>query len=193
MPRMVPGRSTLRYALTWLAAGAAAIALFVALDRGPQEVSLPPVQSTDLASAVRTSGCKLDVAGVGETLNPPVDGDDGGEAVAPGVYEDAVPAGALVGALRRGTLVLQYRPGTDDGIVDELRRLQDTLPRAVVVAPNGTGMAFEVAVAAHRRLLGCTTYGEAQRDAVRLFLGKYLGTRDPGAPAPRRTMGADTQ
>jgi hypothetical protein len=43
--------------------------------------------------------------------------------------------------------------------------------------PNGTRMPYAVAATAHRRLVGCTRYGRETRDAIRLFLGRYVGTR----------------
>ena len=36
-------------------------------------------------------------------------------------------------------------------------------------------MRYEVAVAAYRRLLGCTRFTDAAIDAIRLFRGRYIG------------------
>ena len=174
---MVPGRPTLRYAAPWLAAGTAIIALVLWLGGGGrEEVSLPPVRGTDLASAVRASGCSLRTARRGEALNPPVDGPFT-RPPRPAAYDRPLGSAALVAALRRGVVVLQYRPQLPGEVIDELRVVQRGLPNATVLAPNGTRMPFDVAVAAHRRLLGCPRYGPRALDAIRLFRGRYVGRR----------------
>ena len=50
------------------------------------------------------------------------------------------------------------------------------MPEGTIVAPNDTGMRFELAVVAYRRLLGCPRFTAQALDAVQLFRGRYLGS-----------------
>ncbi len=83
----------------------------------------------------------------------------------------------LTAALRRGVIVISYRKDTvDAGRRAQLRALQTAVPDGTIVTPDVSGMRYEVAVAAYRRLLGCGRFTDATIDAIRLFRGRYLGT-----------------
>jgi hypothetical protein len=93
----------------------------------------------------------------------------------PGVYEEPPGGEALTAAMRRGIVVIQYRPGLGDSQREELHILQKALPQGTVVTPNDTAMPFQLAATAYRRLLGCRRYSADALEAVRLFQGRYLG------------------
>ena len=62
--------ATLAYAVVWLLAAAVIVGIVLSvLDSGePDEVSLPPVQETELAQAARQAHCELRRARDGEAL-----------------------------------------------------------------------------------------------------------------------------
>jgi hypothetical protein len=55
--------------------------------------------------------------------------------------------------------------------------VQQAVPKGTIVAPNATGMRFALAVTAYHHLLGCPRYSPRVLDAVRLFRGRFLGSR----------------
>jgi hypothetical protein len=168
----------LGYAAAWLAAAAAiAVLAVVVLDGSDSDqVSLPPIRETQLVNAVRDARCQLVHAGArGEHLNPAVDGPAATPA-APGVYEQPPTAAALVGALRRGVVVIQVGPTAPDGTLERLADLQRALPEGTIVTRAAPGMPFAIAVTAYRRLLGCPRYTPQTLDAMRLFRGRFVGT-----------------
>lgn len=167
-----------RYALMWLVLGTvAALAIIAALGgggAGEKDVTLPPIRESDLESAAREAGCRLQRARRAERLNPPVDGPRGVAPARPGLYEQSPPVGALTAAARRGVIVIHYRTGLDETELDQLRALQGVVPSGTIVTPNATSMPFELAVVGYRRLLGCGRYSARAADAARLFHGRYL-------------------
>lgn len=166
-----------RYAIVCLAIGAAVAGVVVAIlggsDRGTQ-ATLPPVRETQLVKAVEASGCELRRARGREQLTPPVDGPPGTPA-RPRFYEDAPPLEKLTAALRRGVIVIYYDDGVDGERLELLRSLQMVVPTGTIVAPDATGMPYEVAVTAYRRLLGCERFTDTTIDAIRLFHGRFIG------------------
>jgi len=182
-------RGLARYALAWIVgAGVLATVLVVLLGGRSEDVSLPPVRETELGEAARHAGCELVRAREGRGLNPPVLGVPRVRPAAPGLYEEAPPAAALVAALRRGVVVVHFRAGLPDELVDRLRELQESVPEGTIVTPNATGMSYELAVTAYGRLLGCRRWVPAVLDAVRLFRGRFIG-QGPD----RRTDGRDVE
>ncbi|MDP1849480.1 MAG: DUF3105 domain-containing protein [Solirubrobacteraceae bacterium] len=171
-------RAIARYGLICVAVGAAVTGLVLAivggLERDPQ-ASLPPVRETQLVRAVQHGSCELRRARGGERLRPPVDGPSTAAAAQPRFYAEAPPADRLTAALRAGVIVIHYRPGLDEERLAQLRTLQTVVPRGTIVTPGASGMHYEVAVAAYRRLLGCTRFSDAAIDAIRLFRGRYIG------------------
>ena len=169
--------ATLAYAVAWVTAATLFVSVaLAALDSGePTEVSLPPVLETELGQAARDAGCELHRARPAEALNPPVTGGIGAMPARPGFYEESPGQPALLGALRDGVVVIQFR-NLDDAAVDLLRDVQEALPMGTIVAPNDTGMPFVLAVASYRRLLGCRALDERSIDAIQLFRGRYVGS-----------------
>jgi len=147
---------------------------FVLLLRGEETVELPPVRQIELVDAARAAGCRLERAR-DRPLNPPVQGAAASPAE-PGVYDAQPDVEMLVATLRRGRVVIQYRPGLARSRVRELERLQAAVPEGTLVVPNATRMPYEVAITAWRRLLGCPRFTDEAIDALRLFRGRFLGS-----------------
>ncbi|MFP5363489.1 MAG: DUF3105 domain-containing protein [Thermoleophilia bacterium] len=170
------------YVVVWLATGfaAAAILLLVLRDGDDGKASLPPVQQTALRVAAQRAGCELRAGGGQRRDEPPVAGGPAAPA-APGFYGSAPPRSAIVGALRRGIVVISYRPDITREQRALLRALQDAVPRGTIVAPN-EAMPFAIAVTAWRRLLGCRRAGPETIDALRLFRGRFVG-EGPDSPS----------
>jgi len=169
--------AALAYAAAWLVAATVIVGVLLALlDTGePDEVSLPPVQETELTLAARHAGCELHHARPGERLNPPVVGGIGALPARAGFYEESPSASSLLAALREGVVVIQFR-NLDGSDVDLLRTFQEAVPDGTIVAPNESGMPFAVAVTAYRRLLGCRDLNEPSVDAIQLFRGRFIGS-----------------
>jgi hypothetical protein len=176
--RRVSRRALLAYAVGWLVAAALAVAVIVVLtgDGGPDTVSVPPVRQTELGHATVLAGCRLEQVNGGEALNPPVDGPRGARPAAPGNYDHPVASPALVAAIRRGTIVIQYRDSVEGERLDALKSLQAAVPTGTIVVPNATGMPIELAVTAYRRMLACPRFSLRALDAVQLFRGRFLGS-----------------
>ena len=172
-----PGRAVIVYAAVWLIGAAAAVGVIFAIfgDDGGT-VDVPPVRETELGDAVGQSRCVLRTAPPERDLNPAVDGPAGGRPARAGVYDHPVPAAQLTAAVRHGIVVIQFRPGLSGDVVDALKQLQEAVPEGTIVTPNDTGMRFELAVVAYRRLLGCPRFTAQALDAVQLFRGRYLGS-----------------
>lgn len=183
--RRMPGKTAPRarrgalvvYMTVWLAAGAAvAVLAIVALGGGePKTVAVPPVEETQLDHAAVAAGCELRRASPREHLNPAVTGPAAARPAHAGFYDAAPDPASLVSALREGVIVIQFRD-LDGDRLHELHDLQQALPEGTIVAPNGTGMPYQVAVTAYRRLLGCGRISDEAIEAVQLFRGRYLGS-----------------
>lgn len=165
------------YVAAWLAVTAVLVAGLLLLldDDEPEEVSLPPIQETELVEAARRAGCRLRRADPGERLDPPVDGPAAPEAARAGFYDDALDADSVVAALRQGVVVIHFRTDLDGKRLDELRRIQESAPTGTIVTANAT-MPFEVAVTAYRRLLGCPRASDEAIEAALLFRGRFIGS-----------------
>jgi hypothetical protein len=180
--RPVVGRALVLYAAAWVVTGSlVAAAILIALPGGDASApALPPVQQTELTLAAHDAGCELR-SGAGparfdlSAQGPPA------QPAATRVYEEAPPAAALTGALRRGVVVISYRPNVPEQQRDELRTVQTAVPHGTIVTPNDR-MPFMIAATAWRRQLRCRRVGRATLDAVRLFRGRYLGS---GPDSPR--------
>ena len=174
-------RAVVRYIAVWLAAGAAmTVGLVALLDASSaDQVTLPPVRETRLATAARDARCTLTRAAPGQRLTPAVDGPAGRPAT-PGVYDEAPPGPSLIGALRHGIVVIHVRPGSAWDDPDLLSHLQGAIPEGTIVTTGDAGLPFEVAATAYRRLLGCPRFTTQALDAVRLFRGRFVGRGPDG-------------
>jgi hypothetical protein len=170
-----------RYALIWALAVAAAVGITRLLSGGSGRVAaIDPV-----TLAAQRAGCVIRTDAGGATpgrldvMQPPTFGPPSVPAAA-GVYTHPPRTEAVVGSLRRGVVVLQYRAGTPRGTIDELRRLTTLAPFESIVTPDRTGMRYAVAATAWGRLLGCPRAGPRTLDAIRAFAVRYRG-RGPDA------------
>jgi hypothetical protein len=174
-------RGVLLYGTVWIAVGAAIVA-FVLIASGdesrPEE--LPPVQQTRLDTAAARAGCELTRVTDRHPGNPPAGGTPGPRPATPGVYDESPPPGALVAALRHGTVVVHYHPRVEEEILDQLEALRAAVPKGTIVTPNATGMTYEVAMTAYHRVLACRELTTTALDALRLFRGRYLGSGPDG-------------
>ena len=166
----------------WLAGAALVVGTVVALlDGGDDEsVTLPPVRQIDFKTAAQRAGCGVRRLRAGEITNPPVDGLPGLTPARPGFKQTPPNAGALLAALRRGVVVIYFRAGLDEARIEQLRAMQRAVPDGTIVTPDATGMRYEVAATAFRRLLSCPRYTDDTLDALRLFRGRYVGSGPDG-------------
>jgi len=156
-----------------------ALGILAIVRDGEEQVTLPPVRETELGQAARDAGCELRAGAVQRVGDPPVVGPRA-RAAAPGFYEEAMSRPALVGAMRRGQVVVYYSRELPEGQRDLLKSVQRAVPEGTVVVPDDR-MRFALAVTAWRRLLGCPRVGPGTLDAIRLFRGRFLGS-GPDSP-----------
>ena len=170
-------RAALRYAAIWAGGGALAalgLILLIRLVGGPTEgVNVPPVREPSLETAARSASCRLLGPRDERPPEPPSDGFWTSPA-RPGVYVTGPPRQSILAALRRGVVVIQYRPDVAAAEADRVRRLFDAVPEGTIVAANER-LAVPVAAAAWRRAIVCPRITSSATDAVRLFRGRFLG------------------
>jgi hypothetical protein len=166
------------YIAAWLAGAAVIAGVTLALIGGDDDerVAVPPVREIELTKAARLAGCELRRVPSDQASNPPVDGPDRVDPTRAGYYEEPPATPSLTAALRVGIVVIQFRDGLDEQSVEELKTIQQAAPDGTIVTPNATGMPYEVAAAAYRRLLGCDEYTEGAVDAIQLFRGRWIGS-----------------
>jgi hypothetical protein len=185
------------YSLRWLLAAAfvagGAILLLNAIDGGngtrrPPGASAPaapaPAQRTfvleQAASRARCSLRRLPRESAAHrggparyATDPPASGPRSSAApVADGEYGEPPPAEGLVELLRRGGIVISFRPEVSATVRAQLREVFAASPREVVLTPNRT-MRPRVAVTAWRRLLACPSPDDRIFDAIRTFRQRY--------------------
>jgi hypothetical protein len=180
-PRDSRPRSTARtfaaYVAAWAAVGSI-VALVLLRVGGNEDEPLPPVRQPELARAIRAGGCRLAVPArqaIADGGGLPAPG--AAAPSEPGVYERPPPASALSAAVRRGTVVVRYRPGLDDEHVDQLESMQEGVPRGTILTPGAAQMRADVTVEAYFRALTCPRLTDVSLDALRLFRGRFLGSR----------------
>ena len=170
-----------RYAVVWLLAGCLAAAFVVVTVRGASDAS-PDEGGTSAAERAPTAapGCVIRHDSGGATpsavrvMQPPTLGPPATPAPV-GVHRRPRSPEALVGALRRGYIVVQYRPSLERDVVRMLEREFGRDAPPTVVAPDGTGMRFAVAVTAWSRLLGCSSTDGDVLNAAQDFRRRYAG------------------
>jgi hypothetical protein len=146
-----------------------------------------PELVADLDAAAKAAGCELlapknegsrhvDTA-VEYKANPPTSGDHFPVAAEDGSYIEAPPTERLVHALEHGRIYIQYSADAADEVRDQLQALFDEDPYHMVLAPNTTGMSYEVAATTWDNALVCDSMGDGTFDAIRAFREQY---RDQG-------------
>ena len=183
----VPRWPVVRYAAVWLLAGCLAAAVVVVAVRGAAQTGSGGRPAGERAAAKPAGSCiiRRDTGRVTPSalraMQPPTLGPPARPA-RPGVHTRPLRPRALVGALRRGLIVVQYRPSLRPEIVRRLRREFGTGSPPTVVTPDATGMRFAVAVTAWSRLLGCASaHGDALR-AAQDFRRHHAGAGPEATP-----------
>lgn len=168
-------RALLRYVSGWLLAGVA-VALLVVLALRQADDEPRHRRAADPLARVIASGCVLeDPRGrPADVSRPPVTGPPA-RPVADGVYTRPLARRRLIGALRRGVVVIQYERRLPAADVERLRdAFASPAPRRIV-APDGTGMPFKVAGTAWGRVIGCSKLDPVVIDALQRFAQRYAG------------------
>jgi len=170
----------------WLLASAA-LAAGVAIVVPTDDSELPPAGPAQLESAARDAECVLrrdagssDPAAV-DVMQPPTFGPPGPTAE-PDVYTQSPSPRELVGALRRGVVVVQYRPLLSPAEIRDVRRRFADAMSETIVTPDATGMRYAVAVTAWSRLLGCPRVAREVLDVAAAFHGEYAGMGPDAEP-----------
>jgi hypothetical protein len=174
-------QALVRYAAAWVLAGVLAAALVVLALRSV-EGERQPRRVVDPLAAVVESGCVLeDPRGKSADVSrPPVSGPPS-RPLAEGVYSRPQPRARLVGALRRGVVIIQYDrrlPARDVALLH--RAFATSGPRRALV-PDTSGMTFTVAATAWGRLLGCSLLDGEVIEGLKRFADRYDGG-GPDAP-----------
>lgn len=108
-------------------------------------------------------------------LNPPSGGNHEAAAASPGIYtpENLPPDGRVVHAMEHGDIVLWYRPGIDENVLNQLRGLTTKHTGDTLLVPRASLPQPVVATAWHKRLL-CP---QPDLGALESFIDSY---RDQG-------------
>jgi hypothetical protein len=172
----------LRYAAAWLLAGVVVALLLVAgvrlTEPGPQ-----PRHAADPLALVTASGCVLEnPRGRRAGISRPPAGGPPSRPVADGLYSSPRQRDGLVGALRRGVVVIQYEHVLPAAQLELLRRAFAPARPRRVVTPDGSGMPFKVAATAWGRLMGCSKVDARVVAALTRFAQRYAG-RGPESPS----------
>jgi hypothetical protein len=175
-------RALTRYVAAWLLAGVVA-ALLVVLGVRQLDDNSAARRAVDPLDEVTASGCVLEnPRGRPAGLSRPPAGGPPARASADGLYSAPQPRTRLVGALRRGVVVVQYERRLPADQVAALRRAFSSPAPRRIVAPDSTGMAFKVAATAWGRLIGCSKFDARVVQALRRFAERYGGRGPDSAP-----------
>jgi hypothetical protein len=109
--------------------------------------------------------------------NPPTSGAHNPAPAPDRAYTVAPPKENYVHSLEHGRIELQYRPDSPPAVRTALRRVYDEFTHHLLLFPNNTGMAYEVAATAWKHRLGCTHFNPRVPEALRRFRDAY---RDRG-------------
>lgn len=153
------------------------------------EGAVPPEGTADLQEAVDAANCRLreDESEGNEHVppdteveyvaNPPTSGDHFAVPADDGAYTEAPETGALVHSFEHGRVYIQFDPAVPESVKGDLKALYDEDPYHMIIAPNDTGMPYEVAATTWTRTLACPEMNEDVFDAIRAFRDEY---RDEG-------------
>ena len=162
--------------------------------------ALPARQTDNLAEAAREAGCKVveqppvDSSHTGEeakyATNPPTSGNHSETAAREGIYaSDNPPAvGEVLHAYEHGRVGVQYKPGTPEQRVAQLRTLyaeevQGFSGYKTLLFQNTTSMPFAVAAAAWGNALHCPSWNDRVFDALRAFREEFHSKGPEAVPS----------
>ena len=160
-------------------------------------VAVPPTQTDDLGSAVKTAGCTFkEFPDEGNThlpdmeatfdeygTNPPTSGTHRPPpAASDGVYEPGQSPDKedWVHTLEHGRIIFMYAPGTPARRVAQLEALMNEAVKEeeggfkTVLMENNTEMPFAVAAVGWRRYVACKELTDASFDALRAFREEFV-------------------
>jgi hypothetical protein len=157
----------------------------------PGGADIPGVKETDLKKAAAAASCELKDAPIeGNThedknfkpsdykTNPPTSGNHNPNWYQDGEYSpgDTPRLGMLVHPLEHGRIELQYKKGTPDQTVKQLRTLFNKSSNGyhMLLFENTTNMPYAVAATAWGHLVGCRTMNPKVFDALRAFRESYI-------------------
>jgi len=174
------GQALVRYAAAWLLAGLAA-ALLVVLVLRQADGDPRPRRAADPLQQVTASGCVLeDPRGRPADVSRPPVGGPPARPVADGLYSEPQSRERLIGALRRGVVVIQYEQRLPAAQIALLREAFSSPAPRRILAPDGSGMTFKVAATAWGRLIGCSRLDDRVVEALRRFAQRYAGRGPDG-------------
>ena len=152
--------------------------------------SLPEPAILDEQQAADAAGCKVtQVPNEGRgheereftakdyESNPPASGTHFPSWAQDGIYDpgSTPPLGELVHTLEHGRINVQYQPGTDQKLIDQLEAfLSENDGYHMLLYENTTGMDAAVAATAWDHVLTCPEPGPKMWDALRTFRDAHL-------------------
>ena len=170
-------RALAAYVAGWIATAGVAAALGLLAVRAISPDS-QPFRRTDPMAAVRD---RCVIRQTSSPQRPPVTGRPSA-AARTGIYSTSPPVTRLVGALRHGVVVVQYRPGISGLDVERLRRAFGSRTALRIVTPDATAMPYVVAGTAWGRLIGCRRLDAQVMTALSQFATRYQGSGPDSRP-----------
>ncbi len=178
------GWAVVRYGVAWLAAGvvlAAGVLIAVrSVTDSQHEARRDVVTGAGTPCVERRDAGPADRAAV-RVMQPPTFGPPAQPARA-GTYVRSPRPEALVGALRRGVVVVQYQPRLRRHLVERIEREFGEAQHETVITPDATGMRYAIAVTAWRRMLGCSSLDSNAVRAASEFTRRYAGSGPDAGP-----------
>ncbi len=171
-------RALASYIAGWIATAGVAAVLGLLAVRTISPDTRPLRRSPDPIAAVRDR-CVLKATS--SPQRPPVAGRESAPA-ATGVYTTSPSVARLIGALRRGVVVVQYRPGLSGTDVARLRSAFGLGGGLRIVTPDATAMPYVVAGTAWGRLIGCHRLDAKVMSALSRFALRYQGLGPDARP-----------
>ena len=153
-------------------------------------VDLPEPEILDEEQAADAAGCTVEqvpnegrgheereFSGKDYEQNPPTSGTHFPTWAQDGIYEpgNTPQVGELVHTLEHGRINVQYKPGTDAKLIDQLESfLAENEGYHMLLFENTTGMKAQVAATAWDYVLACPEPGPKMWDALRTFRDAHL-------------------
>jgi uncharacterized protein DUF3105 len=148
--------------------------------------TVPARKVTDLKAAAKTARCQLHDykdegrGHTGKTVDyktkPPNSGPHNPVPAQDQAYYSDEPAlENLVHALEHGRIIIWFKRSAPSSVKNDLYALYKEDPPGMLLAPDESGMPYEVAASAWTHVLGCNTMNDRVFDALRAFKDSYRG------------------
>jgi hypothetical protein len=159
------------------------------------DAKIPARQISDFNAAVAAAGCTFktypsegrehlpsdSATNDKYKTNPPTSGAHRPTPAQDGVYSpgDEPAKENAVHALEHGRIEIQYKPGTPQRKIDQLKALFNEPLKGVdgyhqLLFQNNTDMPYAVAAVAWTQLLGCPEFNDKTFDAIRAFRERFV-------------------